>query len=241
MYASPTEDCQSKLSSAIRSSRHCGGSPFFKPEDAMRSTLRCTAPLLALCVAFAAVPAGAQSDTRPAIRVLGGVTGASLEDESTETDPLYGLAVGVQYLRPLRGPWAIAPELLLLEKGGSQSAGGASVDADLRTVDVSLLLRWSTGNTESRRRVFAFGGPTLGYVLSCDAGASGGGVAFTGNCLDAVNRQDLGVTIGGGLEFPTSSIDWGLSLRYQHGIADLLAGPGTVRARTVVLLLSYRL
>lgn len=207
----------------------------------MLVSFRSTWKLASLGFALAAAPLGAQSESRPTIRVLGGVTAASLQSGSETTDPLYGVALGAQYVIPARSNWYFVPELLLVDKGGAQSSGGATIDADIRSLDLSLLARWSTGTTADRRRVFAFAGPTYGFVLSCESGAGAGGIFVTGDCLENVNRGDVGLTIGGGLDFPSSSIDWGVSLRYQHGIADLLKAPGEVRSRTVMLLLSYRI
>lgn len=204
-------------------------------------SFRSTWTLASLGFALASAPLGAQSETRPTIRVVGGLTAASLESSSTATDPLYGVALGAQYVIPARGNWYFVPELLLVDKGGAQTSGGSTIDADLRSLDLSVLARWSTGTTADHRRVFAFAGPTYGFLLSCEGGAGVGGVFVTGDCLDSINRSDVGLTIGGGLDFPSSSIDWGLSLRYQHGVADLLKASGEVRSRTVMLLLSYRI
>lgn len=191
--------------------------------------------------ALATTSLRAQSESRPTIRILGGVTAASLASSSSETDALYGIALGAQYVTPLRGHWDLVPELLLADKGGRQTSGSATVDADLRSLDLSLLARWSTGSVADRRRVFAFAGPTYGYILSCEAGSGVGSVFVTGDCIENVNRGDVGLTIGGGLDFPSSAIDWGVSLRYQHGVSDLLKSAGELRSRTVKLLLSYRI
>lgn len=182
----------------------------------------------------------AQDGPRPAIRFLAGVSAASLADASSSTDPLYGLAIGAQYVVPVRGRWALVPELLLAEKGGVESNGGGSLEADIRSLDLSLLARWSSAWAENGRQVFAFAGPTYGYLLSCDGSAGAGAVTFQTKCLSSLNRTDLGATIGGGLEFPTSAFDWGISLRYQHGFADILKAAGEVQTRTVLLLFSYR-
>ncbi len=199
--------------------------------------------LLALAIVAAASAGALQAQLGPrhSIRALGGAAGASLASGSAESDPAYGLSLGAQVVVPVAAAWALVPELLLVDKGGRDAAGPAAITADLRALDASLLVRWNTGGLEVRRRVFAFAGPTVGYFVSCDAGSAVGGAFGGGDCLDAVNRTDIGLTAGGGLEFPSSLVDWGISLRYQHGIADILKGSGAVRTRTVQLLLSYRL
>ena len=204
-------------------------------------TFRYTSLLAGLALLVTAPTAQAQSASGPALRILAGATAATLADGSSSTDPLYGMALGAQWVLPARGAWSLVPELLLADKGGRQTSGGASADADLRVLDFSLLGRWNRGNTEQRTRFFAFGGPSFGYVVGCDAETGGGGVTLTGDCIDNVNRGDISVTLGGGLEFPTSAIDWGVSLRYQHGLADVLKGSGEIRTRTLLLMLSYRL
>jgi Outer membrane protein beta-barrel domain len=204
-------------------------------------TFRYTFGLVALGIALTAPALDAQSETRPTIRVVGGATASSLASPSTETDPLYGIALGAQYVMPARGHWYLVPEVLLVDKGGEQTAGSSSINVDIRTVDLSLLARWSTGTSEDRRRIFAFAGPTYGFVLSCDAESGVGGVFLPGDCTENVNSGDAGVTIGGGLDFPSSSIDWGISLRYQHGLSNIQKSGGELRTRTVMLLLSYRI
>jgi hypothetical protein len=205
-------------------------------------TFRTATRMLAVVVlTLGAGTASAQSEFRPTIRVVGGVTAASVATPDAGTDPLYGVALGAQYVKPLRAHWYLVPEILLVDKGGTQSSGAASLDADIRTLDLSLLARWSSGSAADRRRVFAFAGPTYGFVLSCDSESGVGGVFVPGDCRDNVTNSDIGVTIGGGLDFPSSSIDWGISLRYQHGLSDIQKAPGELRTRTVMLLLSYRI
>ncbi len=218
------------------------GNPYeLSVEDNVPVLYRHTRLLLATCLTFGAVALSAQSESRPTIRIVGGATASSLETSSTSTDALYGVALGAQYVMPVSGPWYLVPEVLLFDKGGRQTSGSSSVDVDLRSLDVSLLARWSTGSLADRRRVFAFAGPTYGRVLSCEAGSGAGSVFVTGDCVDNVNRNDVAFSFGGGLDFPSSSIDWGISLRYQHGITDIQKGAGEVRSRAVLLLLSYRL
>jgi hypothetical protein len=203
---------------------------------------RATSWMLAIAaVALGGKTLAAQSEFRPTIRVVGGATAASVASSASETDPLYGIALGAQVVKLVRPHWYLVPELLLVDKGGTQVSGASSLDADIRTLDLSLLARWSTGSAADRRRIFAFAGPTYGFVLSCDAESGVGGVFVAGDCRDNVTDSDIGVTIGGGLDFPSSSIDWGISLRYQHGLSDIQKAPGELRTRTVMLLLSYRL
>lgn len=210
------------------------------PEDVMAVAFRYSFLGVLIALTTSATAIQAQDGPRPSIRFLAGVSAAALADASSSTDPLYGLAIGAQYVVPLRGHWAIVPELLLTEKGGTEPNGAGSLEADIRSLDLSLLARWSSGFRESGRQVFAFAGPTYGYLLSCDGSAGAGAVILPTKCLSSLNRTDLGVTIGGGLEFPTSAVDWGIALRYQHGLADILKAAGEVQTRTVLLIFSYR-
>jgi len=197
--------------------------------------------LVAVLTTILAAGAGAQQMRGTEIRVLAGVSAGRLATSSGTTDPLYGLSLGAQVLYPMGERFSFVPELLLVEKGGAQEASGVRIDVDLRSLDLSALARWSAGGASMGRRAFAFAGPTVGYVLSCDAGTGVGGTILPGDCVDNVQRTDLGLTAGVGLELPTSVIDWGVSLRYQHGFSDLSKDSSGLRTRTIQLLLSYRL
>jgi hypothetical protein len=209
-------------------------------EDSMTVINRYSFLAVLLVLTSTAAELRAQDGPRTAVRFLAGVSAASLADASSSTDRLYGLAIGAQYVVPVRGHWALVPEVLLAEKGGAESDGGSSLEADIRSLDLSLLARWSGALSEHGRQVFAFAGPTAGYLLSCEGSAGAGAVTFPTKCLSSLNRTDFGVTIGAGIEFPTSAIDWGVSLRYQHGLGDIVKAAGEVHTRTVLLLLSYR-
>lgn len=147
---------------------------------------------------------------------------------------MLSVALGGQFVPQMPGPWSLAYEVLLAGKGGRRTDGGIVTNADVRTLDLSLLVHWHA----AARGTFVFAGPTGGYVLSC---RYRGGNVITSDCTDELAGLDAGLTLGAGVEFPSDTRDWGVSLRYQHGLLDLPKASEELRTRTTMLLVSYRL
>lgn len=98
-----------------------------------------------------------------------------------------------------------------------------SARLELAHLDVPVLLQYEgTGSSTVRPNLYR--GPSFGFTTSCEVEGSGEGVAASIDCDESesdIKSLDVGEVIGGGIVFPSGTIDATLGARYQHGFTDL--------------------
>jgi hypothetical protein len=116
---------------------------------------------------------------------------------------------------------AFQPEIEYVEKGTNVTVNGA----DFRNVRLTYLEFPVLGRfklVEGPTKVYAVVGPNFGFNLSSTGQLAAGDTARTVDYFDAVKRSDIGIDIGGGVEFEIAP---GMSLlgdlRYTHGLTDV--------------------
>jgi hypothetical protein len=133
---------------------------------------------------------------------------------SLNLDQRKGFVGGLFVVWPATGRVALQTEALYSQKGAQMEEGDASGKIKLDYIDVPVLGRFSSpvsGGTSFH----VFAGPSFGFRVSAKAESSFGDEEESEDIDDDVERFDLGLVAGAGLEFGRFVIDgrytWGLS------------------------------
>jgi hypothetical protein len=132
----------------------------------------------------------------------------------------------------------VQPEVVYAMKGGRSEEFGITSKLLLDYVELPLLARWSKG-APRQRSLYVVAGPSLGLLVRAKTRADFGGATEELDISDDVERFDLGVAIGGGIELGSILVDG----RYTHGLSDIdkdASDDVTVRNRAVSLTVGFR-
>jgi hypothetical protein len=181
---------------------------------------------------IAACASQAMAQERRQLGVTFGASLASVEREqgALAQDPYSGragLTAGLFAHLPVRDRIHLQIETLFTDKGGSVPlvdpsivSGTATLRYKLHYLDVPVLAR-VRGPRIRAARLHAFGGPTFSVRLAASrqtAISGQGSFGFEREIDDEVERFDLGVTLGGGVEISRAIFN----LRYTHGFSEVL-------------------
>ena len=182
---------------------------------------RCASAVVGGAVAamLLASPVSAQSGGMP-FTIVAGINIAGVTDVAGAGDKT-GVLVGVGTSFALTKDMVLAPEALFQMNGASYGAASTSVNY----LSFPILFRYSfPASGESGMRPYVSAGPNVALRLSCSI--SGGGPGAT--CATAFGKDpksiDFGLTFGGGLEFKAGTNTFGVGLRYQIGLTDVVDG-----------------
>ena len=128
----------------------------------------------------------------------------------------FGADLALLYTMPIgKGLIALQPELHWLQKGSTYRAiNGHDITNTVNYLELPFLLRFNFG---SSLKLFAFGGPSAGYLIGVSSDE------------DAVSKEDyedieFGLHVGAGIGLGSFEID----LRYIAGLSDVSADEGTI-------------
>lgn len=171
-----------------------------------------------------AAPAFAQAQAQTQrhgfeLGVKGGlnIANAKIEGETggPSLDPRYGLVAGVFATIPLSSWLDLQPEALYAMKGGRLDLDGIKSTLALDYVEVPVLARVTRG--AGRRRYYVAGGPSFGLRVRARSRVDFGSSTEDIDVADSIERLDLGVAVGGGLEAGALVFDG----RYTFGLKDV--------------------
>ena len=176
--------------------------------------------LCAIVLAVAFVSSGvASAQERPAaVGVKAGVNFANLDFEgdgaSVSLDPRKGIVGGLFVVWPASTRLALQTEALYSQKGAQMEEGGDSAKIKLDYLDVPVLARFSSP-VSSGTSFHVFAGPSFSFRVSAKSESSFDGEEENEDIDEDVERFDLGLVAGAGLELGRFVIDgrytWGLS------------------------------
>lgn len=145
-------------------------------------------------------------------------TGDDVEFEGVSPDLKMGIAGG-GFLTFALGPnFALQPELLYVMKGAKYEEGGDKATFKLNYLDIPVLFKYrfpTAGNT----RPNLFAGPVASIKMSAKLKMEADGDEAESD-VDDIKSLDLGVAIGGGIDFATASSTIGFDVRYTMGMTD---------------------
>jgi len=139
--------------------------------------------------------------------------GFSFEETS---DSKLGFALGVYAVVPFHPMFAFQPELMFVQKGGTETdeffGDEFETKITLNYLDVPLLLRFNVpiqGNVQP----YLVAGPTIGFLLSATVSDDDDSEDFS----DELSSLNYGLSIGAGVGIDQFNVD----LRYEFGLADI--------------------
>ncbi|MDX1530306.1 MAG: porin family protein [Rhodothermales bacterium] len=205
----------------------------------MRITPATRALTLGVLLTAAVAPAAlAQSLARPEFGLRhGGVLaprrGADPNIGDDATDWEAGLAVGAFVRFPLTQQFAVQPELLFKQEGGSVSETFSDDEAEIRVetefrmsyLQLPVLFAYEAP-LQARVRPILYAGPYVGYAVhrSIDFDVEGTedlGVGFSIDADDVFEAVNYGAVFGADLGFPLAGRRFTAGLRYDLGLANV--------------------
>jgi outer membrane protein with beta-barrel domain len=140
--------------------------------------------------------------------------------ELEDSGSLRGYAFGIWWGMPLWNRLTFQTEALFSMKGDSESAGGYTASTHLSYIDVPLLAKFGfLPNSVVQPSLFV--GPSLGFNVSAHSGLEGEGGEVDMDVKDQVGTFDLGLVIGGGVDFGRGGRTYGVDVRYSKGLRDV--------------------
>ena len=172
--------------------------------------------VLALIVGSSGMAAA--QDAPVAVGVKAGVNFANLnfdaDDASVNFDQRKGFVGGLFVVWPANSLVALQSEVLYSQKGAQIEEGGMTAKLKLDYVDIPVLARVSSP-ASGGASFHVFAGPSFAVRVSAKTEANFEGEEESEDVDDDVERFDLGLVAGAGLEFGRFVIDgrytWGLS------------------------------
>jgi hypothetical protein len=129
-----------------------------------------------------------------------------------------GLVGGLSIVLPSSGIFALQPEVLFTNKGGSSASPNAPSGLQLSFLDVPLLLRLKLGGIGSLHP-HAYAGPYFGIRVDCSVkGTSADCDRIAGVSTKSV---DVGGVVGGGLDFDFGPLVLTGGARYSFGVSKI--------------------
>jgi hypothetical protein len=151
--------------------------------------------------------------------VKGGVNFANQSadpDDAELADSRMGLALGGFVGFPVLPSVTIQPEALFMMKGDEEEADGASGSYKLNYIEVPVLAKIGF-MSQSPAHPSIFLGPSFGINTTAKAEGESGGLAFEADVKDETNVMDIGVVVGGGVDFA----NFGVDVRYTRGFTNV--------------------
>lgn len=152
------------------------------------------------------------------IRLGGNITKQTYDDGNLAEDPesKFGADVAIMYTLPIGdGFLAIQPELHWMQKGSTfNDLSGDNAVTTMNYLELPLLLRVNFGGS---LKLFAFGGPSAGYLL----GVNSDEPQITKEDFEDI---EFGLHVGAGIGFGRFEVD----VRYMAGLSDVSAADGNI-------------
>jgi hypothetical protein len=183
---------------------------------------------MALCLLLAGTTA-ATAQQPAAVGVKVGVNSANLLFDADGADVSFdrrtGLVGGLFVIVPANRTVALQVEGLYSQLGAAFDEEEASGKIELDYFTVPVLLRVS-GPRSQRASVHAFGGPSFGIRLRARSSGAVEGESADRDISDEVERMDVGLTAGAGVDIGRITIDgrhtWGLrNINRDSGADDV--------------------
>jgi outer membrane protein with beta-barrel domain len=131
----------------------------------------------------------------------------------------------------------LQPEVLYAMKGAKREEFGISSKLLLDYLELPVLARFSRGGTA--RSWYVVAGPSFGYLLRARTRADFGDATEELDIIDDVERFDLEIVAGAGIEFGRFLVDG----RYGHGLSNidkLAEDDGKITTRTMSVTVGYK-
>jgi hypothetical protein len=173
-----------------------------------------------LVVGLALVCAGPVAAQGVSVGVRGGLNLADVSFDGDDPSPSLGsrtgLVAGAFVTVPLFRGFALQPEVLYSSKGAKLDDEGIQSTLMLDYVEVPVLGRMS-GNAFRGGRFYVVAGPSVGVRVRAKSKTVFSGSTEEFDISGEIERLDIGVTAGAGLQFGALVIDG----RFTYGLSDI--------------------
>jgi Outer membrane protein beta-barrel domain len=151
--------------------------------------------------------------------VKGGVNFATQRSDQDQDDDVsigyrIGIVGGAFFTWPMGDRFAFQPEVLYSEQGSTVDELGVKAKTKVDYLQVPVLVRYRVS-----RSVFVTGGPSMGFKLRAKASAEFGDSSSQVDISEFVEDFDLGIAVGGGMEFGRYAVEG----RYTFGLSNISA------------------
>jgi hypothetical protein len=157
---------------------------------------------------------------------------AHLEDSGS----LKSFAVGAWMGFPLTRSLTVLTEALYSVKGDAESADGYTASTHVSYIDVPALAKIGFLHGAPVQPSL-FVGPSLSLNLKADSKLEGGDSDIAVDVKDQVRPLDVGLVVGGGVDFPMGGRTYGVELRYSKGLSNAAGESANGSARNDVIAL----
>ena len=149
---------------------------------------------------------------------------------NTYEDPNYNasnrnglIAGGILEIR-ITDQFYIQPEAEYIMKGNEFTNGiGNTVKYKLDYIQIPVYFKYKFPISSTALHLFLLGGPTFGFNVSAESEESGRTVTVSTDISSDVETIDVGLDIGGGLEFPVSpNASMYFSIMYGAGVSNVV-------------------
>jgi hypothetical protein len=151
-----------------------------------------------------------------------------------EGDSLRSYALGGWLGVPLNRRLAVQAEALYSVKGDSETVGGYTTSTRLAYIDVPVVARVGFLH-DAAAQPSLFLGPLLAVNVSASSKLEGDGVDTEVDVKDDVRAFELGLVMGGGVDFAVGRRTVGVELRYSKGLSNIAGDGANGTARNDVL------
>ena len=162
--------------------------------------------------------------------VKGGMNSSNLSVDPTALEDrgsLTSYAFGAWYGIPLNRRFTVQTEALYSVKGDAETSGGYTASTHVSYLDVPVLAKVGFLHGAPVQPAL-FVGPSLALNVSAKSKLEGEGNTLDMDIKDEVRNFDLGLVLGGGVDFSVGTHTCGVELRYSKGLtnaaSDALAG-----------------
>jgi hypothetical protein len=206
--------------------------------------------VIAAVAAFAVLGASDISAQTIGFKLGASFANWNIEDENVEisTDAITSF-MGGGFVRFGLGRLGFQPELLVVTRGAEFAAGDGDIfdvgrfKVDYVEVPVLLVLPLTSGMGIAP---YIMGGPSFAFEIGCKIEAETGGTDVSEDCdqqgTDVFDRKsmDIGLTAGGGIEFPLGPGALLIEGRYNFGLSNIYDGESvSIKSRTPAILAGY--
>jgi hypothetical protein len=173
--------------------------------------------------------AGAESLTGG---VKGGLNLSKVTEEGETFDWRAGAVVGGFIHWPINDRLGIQPEVLYSMQGAKATDEGDEFTFKLDYIVIPILLHASFGASSDGPNPFVVAGPVFGINTKAEVESGG----LTADFSDDVEKRDIGILFGGGVEISNISVEG----RYTLGLVNIASRDGdTVRNHVISFLVGF--
>ena len=163
------------------------------------------------------------------------ISNMSVDPQELEDDgSLKSYAVGAWWGIPVNRRLTIQPEAFYSVRGDAETVDGYTTSTQMGYIDVPVLAKIGFMHGAPAQPSL-FIGPSLAVNVSANSQLEGDGTDTEIDVADQVRAFDLGLVVGGGVDFVLGERTFGIDLRYSKGLSNIAGDGANGSARNDVI------